>query len=145
MNLKLISVVGFILMAAALLLLLKDNCLFGGNVFGVAVQILAVCLMIWARVVFGKRSFHAAGNTTKGELVTSGPYRYIRHPIYAAALYFIWAGVLTHLTILTAALGVCAIVGAGMRIFVEERFLRQQYPEYAEYANRTKRFIPFLV
>jgi protein-S-isoprenylcysteine O-methyltransferase Ste14 len=145
MRLKLISVVGFLLMVAALLLLLKDNCLFGGNVFGVAVQVLAVCLMIWARVVFGKRSFHAVGNTTKGELVTSGPYRYVRHPIYAAALYFIWAGVLTHLTILTAALGACAIVGAGMRTFVEERFLRQQYPEYAEYANRTRRLIPFLV
>ena len=30
----------------------------------------------------------------RGGLVTTGPYRYVRHPIYAAATYFAWAGAL---------------------------------------------------
>ena len=132
-------------MIATILLLLKDGVLFGNNSISVAVQVLAVCLMIWARVVFGKRSFHAVGNPTDGPLVRTGPYQYIRHPIYAAVLYFVWAGVLTHFTMMTVTIGLFAILGAGMRIFVEETFLRQRYPEYAEYANRTKRILPFLV
>ena len=50
--------------------------------------------MVAARITFGRRSFHAAANPTEGGLVTTGPYAYIRHPIYAAILYFVWAGAL---------------------------------------------------
>jgi protein-S-isoprenylcysteine O-methyltransferase Ste14 len=42
-----------------------------------------------ARVTFGRRSFHAAANPTAGGLVTTGPYRLIRHPIYTAACLFV--------------------------------------------------------
>ena len=38
-----------------------------------AIQAAAVVLMIAARVTFGRRSFHAAANTTEGGLVTHGP------------------------------------------------------------------------
>jgi len=142
---KAISIIGFVVMVVALALLIRMSGLFGDNVVALAIQVAAVGLMIWARVVFGRRSFHAAGNPTEGELVTSGPYRYIRHPIYAAVLYFTWAGVLTHLSPETVACGVLEIVGVAMRVYVEERYLRQRYPEYEEYANRTKRIIPFVV
>jgi protein-S-isoprenylcysteine O-methyltransferase Ste14 len=39
----------------------------------------------------------------------------------------------------------CAVAGAGLRIAAEERLLLERYPEYGEYADRTKRIIPFLV
>lgn len=145
MVLKSISIIGFVVMVIAIALLFRIGSLFGTNVISISVQILAVGLMIWARVTFGGRSFHAAGNPTEGELVTSGPYQYIRHPIYASALYIIWAGVLSHVSLEAVVLGILGVVGAGMRIAVEERFLREQYPEYAEYANRTKRVVPFVV
>ena len=48
-------------------------------------QLLGLALMIWARLTFGLRSFRFAANPTQGGLVTKGPYRYIRNPIYAAA------------------------------------------------------------
>ena len=60
------------------------------------VQVAAVLLMVWARMTFGRRSFHAAANPTAGGLVTWGPYRYWRHPIYSAILLFLWSGVLSH-------------------------------------------------
>jgi hypothetical protein len=35
-------------------------------------------------------------------------------------------------------------LGVGIRIFCEERLGVVEYPEYAEYANRTKRIFPFI-
>ena len=145
MSLKLMSIVGLLIMIVVICLLIEARCLVGNNIVAIAVQVLAIGLMIWARVTFGRRSFHAAGNPTEGGLVTSGPYRYIRHPIYAAALYLIWAGVISHLSLETLALGIFGIVGAGMRISVEERLVSERYPEYKEYAKRTRRIFPFVV
>ena len=90
----------------------------GAECRGIAVQAAAIVLMVWARLTFGRRSFHAAANPTSGGLVTSGPYRFVRHPIYAAACYFVWAGALDHRS-LTAVLGALLLtagaVGADVR------------------------------
>lgn len=109
---------------------------------GLVVQGLAVALMLWARVTFGRRSFHFAANPTAGELVTWGPYRWFRHPIYAAVLLFLWTAVATHPSLLTFALAVAATAATAVRIRGEERFLVERYPEYHEYAARTKRIVP---
>ena len=145
MGYRLASVVGYVVMIAALIALFLCQSLFAQGPIPIGVQILALALMVWARITFGGRSFHVAANPTEGGVVTSGPYRVVRHPIYAAVLYFAWAGILSHLSILSLVLGICAIAGAGLRIAAEERLLVERYPEYREYANRTKRIIPFLV
>jgi protein-S-isoprenylcysteine O-methyltransferase Ste14 len=140
-----ISILGFLVTIAAVIVLGTRHALFGESLLPVGIQILAVSLMIWARATFGWRSFHPAGNPTEGGLVTSGPYRYVRHPIYAAVLYFTWAGVLSHASIMNVGLGICAIGGAVLRLVVEEKLVARRYPEYEAYANRTARVIPFLL
>ena len=145
MPLKLISILGFLVTIAAMVVLGARHALFGESLLPVGIQILSVLLMVWARVTFGWRSFHAAGTPTEGGLVTSGPYKYVRHPIYAAVLYFTWAGVLSHVSVMNIILGICAIGGAALRMVVEENLVAGRYPEYMAYANRTARVIPFLV
>jgi protein-S-isoprenylcysteine O-methyltransferase Ste14 len=144
-SLRLISILSFLITIAAMIVLAVRHSLFGESVLPIGIQILAVSLMVWARVTFGWRSFHPAGNPTEGGLVTSGPYRYVRHPIYAAVLYFTWAGILSHVSVTNIALGSCAIGGAALRMVVEEKLVAKRYPEYGAYANRTARVIPFLV
>jgi protein-S-isoprenylcysteine O-methyltransferase Ste14 len=61
--------------------------------------------VIWARVAFGRRSFHLAANPTEGGLVTTGPYRLIRHPIYTGVCLVAGAEVLAHLSWKAALLG----------------------------------------
>jgi protein-S-isoprenylcysteine O-methyltransferase Ste14 len=77
-------------------------------------------------------------------LVTSGPYQWIRHPMYAAILLGAGAFVAADPQIWRIgawiALGAVLIVKA-MR---EEEFLRAVFPEYAQYASRTRRFVPFV-
>ena len=100
--------------------------------------------MIWARITFGRRSFHAEANSTEGDLVTSGPYRWLRHPIYASIIYFFWACVIPYPFIETITAAIFVSGGLFVRMILEERFLLVAYKEYAAYSKRTKRIIPFL-
>jgi len=139
-----LSLIGLLAMIAALLGLLAMRMLFSTNPIAIAVQVAAVALMIWARLTFGRRSFHAAADPTEGGLVTTGPYRFVRHPIYTAVCLFVFAGALAHLSFAAVGLAVLEFAGALFRMLVEERLLLQRYPEYAVYATRAKRMLPYV-
>ena len=141
---KIISIVVFVLAVVGLSFLIFKKQILADHIIGIIFQIGAFGLMVWARITFGTRSFHATANTTKGKLVTNGPYRLLRHPIYAAVIYFVWAGVLCYRSIdailLATLISACMIV----RMLLEEKFLMTTYDEYKEYCNQTYRLIPFL-
>jgi protein-S-isoprenylcysteine O-methyltransferase Ste14 len=141
---KLGSVLAFVLAVLGLVYLILNRFLLAENPIGIGIQVLSVALMIWARFTFGIRSFHAVANTTEGRLVTNGPYRWWRHPIYAAVIYFAWAGVSSHLVMDAIAADVLITVSLFVRMLLEEKFLRATYPEYSAYAKRAKRLVPFL-
>jgi protein-S-isoprenylcysteine O-methyltransferase Ste14 len=77
-------------------------------------------------------------------LVTSGPYRWVRHPLYAGELLTtigLLIGVFSPLTATAFA------VGLGLQIWrakVEEQSLTRAFPEYEAYAARTPMLIPFV-
>jgi protein-S-isoprenylcysteine O-methyltransferase Ste14 len=135
---------GLALMVAGMLGLLATDSLFSRSPVLIAAQAAAVALMIWARVTFGFRSFHAGADPTAGGLVTSGPYKFIRHPIYTAVCLFAGAGVAAHPSLASAALGVAVLAGALARMLAEETMVRRMYPEYEAYSQTTKRMIPFV-
>ena len=100
--------------------------------------------MVAARITFGRRSFHAAANPTPGGIVSTGPYAYVRHPIYAAAIYFVWAGVLDHFSWANAGWAGVLTVGAFIRLSLEERMLAERYSDYGAYKARVRRLVPFV-
>jgi protein-S-isoprenylcysteine O-methyltransferase Ste14 len=77
-------------------------------------------------------------------LVVTGPYAYVRHPMYLAVLLFGlgflagWRGG-PHLA---AFVLLCAVLHVKSRR--EEALLAQRFPEYADYARRTRRLVPFI-
>jgi protein-S-isoprenylcysteine O-methyltransferase Ste14 len=145
MNSKIASIILVIIIMACALFLGETYQVLSTNPIGISIQILSLLLMIWARITFGIRSFHGAANTTGGRLVTNGPYKWMRNPIYTSLIFFIWAGVLSHISPETiAAVTVITICLIG-RAMIEERFLLATYPEYQAYAAKTKRIIPFLI
>jgi protein-S-isoprenylcysteine O-methyltransferase Ste14 len=139
------SLLGFLTAVLCLVWLLYRRALLGDGPVTIGIQVAAVLLMVWARVTFGRRSFHAAANPTEGGLVTNGPYRYIRHPIYAAVLYFLWAGVAAHVSAPHAVAAGIATAGLAVRMIAEETLIVGRYPEYAAYARRTRRVVPFVL
>ncbi len=147
MNQKTASLVATLFLVAAIVVLLITHNLIAKGPVGMTIQIAAAALMVWARFTFGMRSFHATANPTQGGLVTHGPYRYWRHPIYAAVLFFVWTGVFSQGRMPTPqalALAFAATMMTAVRISAEEQLLKGTFPDYAAYSARTKRLIPFL-
>jgi len=142
--LKTLSIASFLLMVCALLGLIFTDSLFSPAPVVIAVQVAAFALMVWARVTFGARSFHATAGPTEGGLVTNGPYRFIRHPIYAAVCLFVFAGALAHISFTAVGLALLVFSGALGRMLAEEHLLVQRYPEYTDYAAKTKRMLPYV-
>lgn len=79
-----------------------------------------------------------------GQLMTTGIYARLRHPLYASviALGFAWALLWQSWPALGLAVAQLPFFDAKARR--EERWLRELFPDYAAYARRVKRFIPGL-
>lgn len=109
---------------------------------GTALVAAGLGFAVWARWHIG-RNWSGTISLKQGHtLVCSGPYRLVRHPIYTG---LILALVGTSLTIgeWRGLLGVaCALLTILRRIGVEERLMRQTFPEYDEYRRTTPALIP---
>ena len=142
--LKTLSIIGYIGMMGGLLGLLAMRKLFSASTLVICLQVVASLLFLWARVTFGRRSYHVVADPTQGGLVTSGPYRYIRHPIYAAICLFTGASVAAHWSWSSALWGALILGSAVMRIYCEEPLVAARYPDYVQYKARTWRMIPYV-
>ena len=111
---------------------------------GLAVFLLGLALAIWARVHLGRNWGTPMSEKIDPELVTTGPYRSIRHPIYSGIiLAMIGTTIAVSLYWLVAVLviGVYFLYSA----FVEERTMARLFPgSYPEYKRSTKMLIPFI-
>lgn len=142
--LKPISILAYLGMVGGLVALIATRNLLSPAPLVIIFQAAALALFLWARITFGRRSYHVAANPTEGGLVTTGPYRYIRHPIYAAMCLLTWGGAMAHWSWMAGACGGLVFGCAVVRIFSEEALVAARYPEYGQYAARTWRMIPFL-
>jgi protein-S-isoprenylcysteine O-methyltransferase Ste14 len=109
-----------------------------------AVCLGAVAFAIWARLTLGRNwSGPLASLGEDHELVVEGPYRYVRHPIYAAFLTAMLATAVTIGTVasyLSVLLGLLAFL---LRMSIEEALLLSQFPDaYRAYRAKTAALIP---
>jgi protein-S-isoprenylcysteine O-methyltransferase Ste14 len=101
--------------------------------------------MIWARAVFPKGSFHVAVKPAGSVIIQTGPYRFIRHPMYAGALLILWGSIAGHVSIANVGIGFMVSLVVLGKIVAEERLLRASFPGYEQYARSTKAVIPFVL
>jgi protein-S-isoprenylcysteine O-methyltransferase Ste14 len=81
------------------------------------------------------------GNDTETNLVVSGVYRYMRHPLYTGGMLVIWLTPLMTSSVLALNLGLSLYLYIGS-IFEERKLARSFGVPYAEYQRQVPRFIP---
>jgi protein-S-isoprenylcysteine O-methyltransferase Ste14 len=106
----------------------------------------AVSVAAFAMAVYGllhlRRSLSIIPEVRR--LVTGGPYRVVRHPLYAAEILAACAFVMVNPGALPLAVLAPFVATQLLRSRFEERLLTAAYPEYVDYAKRTRRLIPFI-
>ena len=112
---------------------------------GIALALAAFAFRLWAMATLG-RFFTAALTTTPDQrVVQTGPYRYMRHPSYAAPLVIVLGAALTFANWLSLVAVVPVFLAYSYRIRVEEKLLIAELGrDYVDYCGRTKRLIPFI-
>lgn len=81
---------------------------------------------------------------SRSKLITTGPYRYIRHPMYLALLFMMTGVACFHGYVINyLSLGFLVFVLL-VKIHREERILSEVFPEYVNYSKIKKRLIPYI-
>jgi protein-S-isoprenylcysteine O-methyltransferase Ste14 len=99
---------------------------------------------IWARRTLATNWSSEVVFKEQHELVTSGPYRLARHPIYTSMLTMA-LGTALAIGRLSSCVGfVLMAIGFLVRVKQEDELMLLHFPEYAEYKSRVKALIPFV-
>jgi protein-S-isoprenylcysteine O-methyltransferase Ste14 len=111
---------------------------------GLAIFVLGLALAVWARIYLGRNWGMPMSEKVDPELVTTGPYRTVRHPIYSGivlAMVGTAIAVSIYWLIAVVLLGGYFIYSA----FMEERCRAQVFPDtFPAYKQSTEMLIPFL-
>lgn len=103
-------------------------------------------LIFWAITEHGRTSGQTPNIVpdpkANAMLVTSGPYRQVRHPIYSGVLLMALGASLLHGHPVGYILTVALFLLFSVKARYEESLLRQVYPDYAAYITRSGRFWP---
>lgn len=111
---------------------------------GVTLILLGALLFTLILIGFGQFMTPNPVPRDSSKLVTTGLYKYVRHPMYFTVLVLI-TGVTLYFQAFYSLIWIpVALTFLIIKSKAEEKFLRKKYPEYTEYSAGTKRIIPYI-
>ena len=114
------------------------------SVVAVLLAAASVAVILAAQRALGRQFAYQARLVEGHRLITAGPYRYVRNPIYTALFGLALAtGLVLSRWSVIPIFAVLYVAGTLMRIRIEERLLRTGFgPEFEDYARRVPALIP---
>lgn len=111
---------------------------------GAALGVLAVAAAHWVLRSLGRNVSETVLTKAHHELVTSGPYRWVRHPLYTTGLaLFVALGLMTASWLVLLAAAVTLVLLSWLVVPQEERALLARFGDrYREYMRRSGRLLP---
>ncbi len=107
------------------------------------VEVIGLFLGIWAVGSMRIGYFNIAPEPLNwSKMVSRGPYRIIRHPMYLALLLTTLPLVISYFSYLRVALWIVLLANLLLKMRYEEGLLQKQFPEYASYRARTSKLLP---
>lgn len=115
------------------------------NWLGIAITIAGLGLAIWARAYLGRNWSSVVSVKVGHQLIRSGPYRWVRHPIYSGLILAMTGTALARHQVRGLIAVVLLYVGFTIKSRIEEQTMTATFgPEYAQYASTTGAILPRL-
>jgi protein-S-isoprenylcysteine O-methyltransferase Ste14 len=111
-----------------------------------ALFLASICYVLFAIVIYFKKGNPGNNFENTSRLVTSGLYKYIRHPMYGSLLFLGWGMFLKEVNPRTIALICFITIALFLTCKVEEKEMIKRFGrEYEDYIKRTRMWIPWLI
>jgi protein-S-isoprenylcysteine O-methyltransferase Ste14 len=112
---------------------------------GVAITALGLAFAVWARFYLGTNWSSAVSIKVDHELIRSGPYRWVRHPIYSGLLLAIIGTGLVRAELRSVAAFALLLAGFWVKMRIEDEFMARTFgQQYQNYALVTGALLPRL-
>ncbi len=113
---------------------------------GAAITLSGLLFAIWARVTLGANWSRSVTIKQNHELITAGPYRFVRHPIYTGLLTAFAGSAFATTEVRGILAFLLVFLSLGYKLRLEEKWMRSQFGEtYIDYSRRTAALIPWIL
>jgi protein-S-isoprenylcysteine O-methyltransferase Ste14 len=117
--------------------------LFSLRFVGFAVGLAGAVLLVWSFVVLGRFFVHDAAILQDHALITSGPYRFMRHPVYTGYLALLLGSGVASLNLWVLLLWPLSLLGILVQAGSEEQLLGTRFgQDYERYVGQTGQLVP---
>ena len=139
------SILFVVIQFAALGLIVVTGPVVPANPWLQVLEFLGILLGVWAILSMGPGNFNITPDVKReSELVTAGPYRWIRHPMYAALLLATLPLALDALSPVRIGLWIVLLVDLVLKLNYEEGLLQAAHKGYGKYMQKSWRLVPFI-
>ncbi len=115
------------------------------SIFDIGIIFIGLLIGAWAIITMKLSNFNVVPDLKENsKLVTYGPYKYIRHPMYSALLLATLPIVLNNFSVYNITLWIILFVDLLLKLNYEESLLEKRFIEYEFYKKQSKRLIPFI-
>jgi protein-S-isoprenylcysteine O-methyltransferase Ste14 len=113
------------------------------RVVGFVVGLAGAVLLVWASLLLGRLLIHEAAVRVDHALIERGPYRLVRHPVYAGYLALLLGSGVASLNVCLLLLWPVSLLGILIQAASEEQLLREKFgQDYERYVGRVGRVVP---
>ena len=106
----------------------------------------AACLLVWARLHIGKNWSSDVTVKVDHELITTGPYALVRHPIYTGLLIGFLGSAVARGELRGILAFALVVIALWFKLRLEETWMREHFGvAYEGYSQRVKALVPYIL
>lgn len=115
------------------------------NIYLSIIQFIGFFIAAWAILEMNKSKINIAPTPRKNSiLITSGPYKFIRHPMYLSLLLSLTPIMISYYNKINIVIFAIFVINLFLKMFFEEGLLKIFFSDYKEYMKKSWRLVPFI-